>query len=78
MESVFFSRVSYNIGQRIIKRMGLWAAARYLRNQGISLDDAIDYLTTVPEFVAAARRYNEHRKTNGKCISTEVIEATRG
>ena len=78
MESVFFSRISYNIGQRLIKRMGLWSAVRYLRNQGVSLDDAIDYLATVPEFVALSRRHWEHRKTNGKFVSIEAIEATRG
>ena len=48
MESVFFSRVSYNNGQRLIKRMGLWAAARYLRNLGLSLDAAVEILAVKP------------------------------
>lgn len=78
MKVAFFSRVSYNIGQRLIKRIGRYAAARMMYKKGISIDVAVEYLATVPEFVAAARRYNEHRKTNGKCISIETIEATRG
>ena len=78
MKVAFFSRVSYNIGQRLIKRMGLWSAVRYLRNQGVSLNDAIDYLATVPEFVAHSRQHWEHRKTNGKFVSLEAINATRG
>jgi len=44
MKTVFFSRVSYNIGQKLIKRMGLWAAARYLRNLGVPLKDAVEIL----------------------------------
>ena len=52
MESVFFSRISYNIGQRLIKRMGRYAAVRY-DAKGCIIDDAVDYLATVPEFVAA-------------------------
>lgn len=51
MESVFFSRVSYNIGQRLIKRMGLWAAVRYLRNLGVSLEDAVEILAVKPRKV---------------------------
>lgn len=78
MESVFFSRVSYNIGQRLIKRIGRYAAARWMQKNGFSIDDAVEYLATVPEFVIAARRYNERCKTNGKCISIEAINATRG
>lgn len=78
MESVFFSRVSYNIGQRLIKRIGRYAAARMMYKKGVSIDDAVEYLATVPEFVAASRRYNEHRKTNGKFVSIEAINAMRG
>ena len=48
MKTVFFSRVSYNIGQRLIKWMGLWAAARYLRNLGLPLEDAIEILAVKP------------------------------
>ena len=78
MKVAFFSRVSYNIGQRLIKRIGRYAAARMMYKKGMSIDDAVEYLATVPQFVAASRRHWEHRKTNGKCISIEAINATRG
>ena len=78
MKTVFFSRVSYNIGQRLTKRIGRYAAARWMQKNGFSVDDAVEYLATVPEFVALSRRHWEHRKTNGKCISIEAINATRG
>ena len=78
MKIVYFSRVSYNIGQRLIKRIGRYAAARMMYKKGVSIDDAVEYLATVPEFVAAARRYNERCKTNGKFVSLEAINATRG
>lgn len=51
MKTVFFPRVSYNIGQHLIKRMGLWAAARYLRNLGVSLEDAVEILAVKPRKV---------------------------
>ena len=78
MKVVFFSRVSYNIGQRLTKRIGRYAAARWMQKNGFSIDDAIDYLATVPQFVALSRRHWVYRKTNGKSISIEAIEATRG
>lgn len=28
--------------------MGLWAAARFMRNLGISVEDAVEYLATRP------------------------------
>lgn len=78
MESVFFSRVSYNIGQCLIKRIGRFASARMMYKKGVGIDDAVEYLATVPEFVAHSRRHWEHRKTNGKFVSIEAINATRG
>ena len=78
METVFFSRHSYNTGQRLIKRIGRYAAARWMQKNGFSIDDALDYLATVPQFVALSRQHWEHRKTNGKCVSIEAINATRG
>lgn len=78
MKVIFFSRVSYNIGQRLIKRIGRYAAARWMHKNGFSIDDAVEYLATVPEFVVLSRRYWEHRKTNGKCVSLEAINATGG
>ena len=74
MESVFFSRVSYNIGQRLTKRIGRYAAARWMQKNGFSINDAVEYLATVPQFVALSRQHWEHRKTDGKCISTEAID----
>lgn len=45
---IMYSRHSYLIGQRLIKQMGLWAAARFMRNLGISVEDAVGYLATRP------------------------------
>lgn len=39
---------TYFIGQKLIKQMGLYAAARHLRNLGVPLELAIDYLVVKP------------------------------
>jgi len=41
---MYFSYRTYVIGQQLIKRYGIAAAARYLRNLGIPLADAVEYL----------------------------------
>jgi len=43
-----FSAVTYKIGRSLIRRYGIYAAARYLRNLGISLDDAVEILAVKP------------------------------
>lgn len=44
MTMYHYSTLSHKIGQRLIKQMGLYCAARYLRNLGISCEDAVEYL----------------------------------
>lgn len=43
-----FSALSYKIGQALIRRYGMNAAARHLRNLGIPLHDAIEILAMRP------------------------------
>jgi hypothetical protein len=49
---MFFSQRTYTIGQRLIKLYGLPNAARYLRNLGVPLADAVEYLALQPTKVS--------------------------
>ena len=42
------SMLTYKTGQLLIEQYGLWAAARYLKNLGFPLADAVEYLALRP------------------------------
>lgn len=46
---MFYSAQTHALGQQLIRRYGIAAAARHLRNLGFSLADAVEYLAVKPK-----------------------------
>ena len=41
---LFYSALTASIGAKLVRTMGLWCAARYLRNLGLSFESALEVL----------------------------------
>lgn len=44
-----FSQVSYDLGRALVKRYGLYASIRYLKNLGFPIESTIEYLCFQPK-----------------------------
>ena len=44
----YYSQISVAIGQKLIKRYGLWSSIRYLKNLGFAPETVCEYLALIP------------------------------
>lgn len=44
----YYSRVSVNLGRELVRRYGLYAAIRFLKNLGLEAETVCEYLAVIP------------------------------